>query len=161
MLSRILWISAAGIALVAGILVQDGGSIFRWHDKAHSLKSEHAEHRMDRAIDRSFDKMQVTGPDGREVEVPAETKRELANAVGRLVKAETNLALLRIDDGSEREIEATRDRIADARADIDRLKARIKGAERAARAEHDTLREQIRREVREDVRASVRDAVGS
>jgi len=160
MLSRILWISAAGIALVAGILVQDGGSIFRWHDKAHSLKSEHAEHRMDRAINR-FDKMQVTGPDGREVEVPAETKRELANAVSRLVKAETNLALLRIDDGSEREIEATRDRIADARADIDRLKARIKGAERAARAEHDTLREQIRREVREDVRASVRDAVGS
>jgi uncharacterized membrane protein YccC len=161
MLSRILWISAAAIALVAGMVVQDGDSIFRWHDKAHSLKSEHAEHRMDRAIDRSFEKMQVTGPDGREVEVPAETKRELANAVGRLVKAETDLALLRIDDGSDKEIEAARDRIADARADIDRLKARIKGAERAARVEPEALREQISREVREDVRASVRDAVGS
>lgn len=157
MLSRILWFSVAGIALVAGIVTQDG--IFGWHDKAHSLKSDHAESRIDRAIDRSFEKMEVTGPDGQEVEVPAETKRELADAVGRLVKAEADLAMLRIGDGSEEEIKATRARIADARGDIDRVKARIKSAERAAQTEHDALADEIRREVREDVQASIREAV--
>lgn len=157
MLSRIFWFAVAGIALVAGIATQDG--IFGWHDKAHSLKSDHAESRIDRAIDRSFEKMQVTGPDGEEVEVSAEAKRELAGAVSRLVKAEAELAMLRIGDGSEEGIRATRDRIADARGDIDRVKARIKSAERSAADEHDALAAEIKREVREDVRASIREAV--
>lgn len=157
MLSRIFWFSVAGIALVAGIVTQDG--IFGWHDKAHSLKSDHAESRIERAIDRSFERMEVTGPDGREVEVPAETKRELADAVRRLVKAEADLAMLRIGDGSEEEVKAARDRIADARADIDRVKVQMKSAERAVQTEHDALAEEIRREVREDVRESIREAV--
>ena len=157
MLSRIFWISVAGIALVAGMIVQDG--IFGWHDKAHALKADHAESRIDQAIDRSFDKMEVTAPDGRQVDLPAETKRELAGAVSRLVKAEADLAMLRIGDGSEGEIEAARERIADARADIERVKAQIKSAEQAAKVEHDALREQIQREVRDDVWTAVREAV--
>lgn len=159
MLSRILWISVAGIALVAGMVVQ-GGSIFGWDDRAHvSLRADQSfDSKIDRVIDRSFDKMEVTDAEGRKVEVSAETKRDLAGAVSRLVKAEADLAMLRIGDGSEREIESARDRIADARADIDRAKAQIKSAERAATIERDALREQIQQEVREDVRAAVREA---
>jgi hypothetical protein len=163
MLSRILWIGVAGIAIVAGIAFQDGDRFFGWHDQAreHRLSREEraADSRIDRAIDRSFEKMHVTGPDGEEVEVSAETKRELAGAVSRLVKAEADLAMLRIGDGNEAEIKAARARIADARGDIDRVKARMKSAERAAHSEHDALAEEIRREVREDVRASIREAV--
>ena len=162
MLSRILWIGVAGIAIVAGIAFQDGDRFFGWDDdRSHrsSRADRAAESRIDRAIDRSFEKMEVTGPDGKEVEVSAETKRELADAVSRLVKAEADLAMLRIGDGSEEEIKAARARIADARGDIDRVKARIKSAERAAETEHDALAEEIRREVREDVRASIREAV--
>jgi hypothetical protein len=165
MLSRILWIGVAGIAIMAGIAFQDGDRFFGWHDEAreHRLSREErvADSRIDRAIDRSFDKMEVMGPDGEEVEVSAETKRELAGAVSRLVKAEAELAMLRIGDGSDQEIKAVRDRIADARGDIERVKVRIKSAEGAAKAEHDALAEEIRSEVREDVRESVREAVGN
>lgn len=159
MLSRIFWISVAGIALVAGMVVQ-GDSIFGWHDRAHEMRDSHrADSQIDRIIDRSFDKMQVMGPDGQKVDVPAETKRELAGAVGRLVKAETDLALARMGDDDEQEMSSARDRIADARADIERLKTQIKSTEEAATVDQDALREQIRREVREDVRATVREAV--
>ena len=162
MLSRILWIGVAGIAIVAGIAFQDGDRFFGWDDARDHRSSRvdrAAESRIDRAIDRSFEKMEVTGADGERVEVSAETKRELAGAVSRLVKAEADLAMLRIGDGSDEEIKAARARIADARGDIDRVKARIKSAERAAETEHDALAEEIRREVREDVRASIREAV--
>ena len=164
MLSRILWVGVAGIAIMAGIAFQDGDRLFGWGDaREHrsSKEERNAESRIDRAIDRSFEKLEVTGPDGQEVEVSAETKRELAGAVSRLVKAEADLAMLRIGDGSEEEIKAARDRIADARADIDRVKARIKTNEQAARTEQDALAEEIRSEVRENVRESVREAVGN
>lgn len=159
MLSRIFWFSVAGIALIAGMVFQ-GNSIFGWHDRAHEMRDSHrADAKIDRIIDRSFEKMQVIGSDGQEVEVPAETKREMAGAVSRLVKAEADLALARMGDDEEDEIQSAEARIADARADIDRAKARIKSAERAARSEHDALAEEIKREVREDVRASIREAI--
>ena len=159
MLSRIFWISVAGIALVAGMVVQ-GDSIFGWHDRAHEIRDSHrADSQIDRIIDRSFDKMEVTDAEGRKVEVSAETKRDLAGAVSRLVKAETDLALARMGDDDQQEMSSARDRIADARADIERLKTQIKSAELAARVEHDAVREEIRREIQEDVRASVREAV--
>ena len=162
MLSRILWILAAGIALVAGMLVQDRW-IFGWTDQPDvSAKTEQAvEARVERAIDRSFDKMQVVGPDGSEIDVPGQTKRALAEAVGRLVKAETELAVLRISDGRDEEMQAARARSEQARADVDRLKTEIKRLEKGANRENDALREQIRQEIREDIRASVRDSVRS
>ena len=84
MLSRIMWISVAGIALIAGIAMQDGDWIFGSNDRTEiSSKADRTvEARVDRAIERSFDKMQVTDGDGREIDVPARTKRALADAVG-------------------------------------------------------------------------------
>ncbi|MDP9422481.1 MAG: hypothetical protein M3Q19_06545 [Pseudomonadota bacterium] len=162
MLSRILWISVAGIALVAGIAIQDGGSISEWHARAHALaESDRVDDQADRASERSFDKLQVTGRDGQEIDVPAEAKRAMAEAVGRLVKAEAHLAVVRIGDGNDAELQAANARRDQARADVDRLKAAIKGFERGAQTESNALREQIKREIREDIRASIRDAVRS
>ena len=127
-----------------------------------SVKAERTiEDKVDRAIDRSFDKMQVTGSDGQEMEVPAEAKRAMADAVGRLVKAETDLAIARVGDGSDEEIKAARANREKARADVDRLKEQFEKLDRAASSDNAVLREQIRREIREDIRASVQESVGS
>ena len=66
-------------------MLQDGGWSFGWGDDAEiSVKAERTiEDKVEHAIDRSFDKMEVIGSDGQEIEVPAETKRAMADAVGR------------------------------------------------------------------------------
>ncbi len=162
MLSCIMWISVAGIALVAGMMVQDRW-IFSWadHPQVFSESERAVEGRVERAIERSFDKMQVVDSEGREVDVPAQTKRELAEAVGELVKAETEFALARVSDDSDAERQAAAARRDHARADVNRLRSRIESFERAERSGNDALREQIRREIEEDVRASVSNAVGN
>jgi hypothetical protein len=170
MLSRIFWVGIAGLALVTGMVLQDGDWIFGGNDRSIDASVDRAVDRtvdraadrndraVDRAVDRTVDRMQIVS-DGREIDVPAETKRELAAAVGRLVQAEADHAILRIGDGSSAELQAATVRRDRARADIDRLKAEIKDAEQAARLEHQAVRDQIRREVREDVRDTVREAV--
>ena len=89
MLSRIFWIGIAGIAIVAGMIIQNGRGILSWGDGSDHSRSQRIELRVDAAIDRSVDRMQIVGSDGEEIDVPAEAKRALADAVGRLVKAET------------------------------------------------------------------------
>ena len=159
MLSRIFWIGVAGLAMIAGMAMQD--SIFSWgDDRARvSLASDRdVEARVDRAIDRSFDHMEVVDSDGDQIDVPAETKRALAEAVGRLVKAETELAMLRITDEGEQETRAAQALRDQARADVDRLKAQIESLERSP-VEQEAVRDQVRQEVREEVRTAVREAV--
>ena len=161
MLSRIMWISVAGIALLVGMALQDGAKIFSWADDHAdiSAKTEQAvTESVDRAVASSFDQMTITGPDGEEIDVPPETKRALGEAVGRLVKAETSLAMLRVGDATAEERQAAEARRAQARADVDRLKGEIKRHDHAAVLESEAITEQVRREVREDIRAEIRDA---
>ena len=162
MLSRIFWISLAGIALIGGMILQDGGSIFSWGDQREiSAKAERTiEERVDHAIDRSFDKMEVMGSDGSEIDVPAETKRAMATAVAELVKAEADLAVAKIGESSDEEMKAARARREKARANVDRLETQIRNLDRASPSERDALREQIKRDVQEDVRTTVRESVG-
>ena len=161
MLSRIFWIGLAGIALIAGIAIQDGNRIFSWGDHRDiSEKTDHAiEDRVASALEGSFDGMTVTGEDGEEIDVPSETKRAMALAVGRLVEAETDLAMLRIRDRDDNSIRSATTRRDHARAEVDRLKTEIESFQRAANSDKAALREQIRSEIREDVRAKVREAV--
>lgn len=161
MLSRIFWVGITGIALIVGMVLQDGDSILSWHDHRDVSpdRDRAIEAKVDRAIEDSFDKGQLAGPDGLEIDLPAETKRAMAQAVGELVKAEAEVAVARVgeeDEGAVREATARRDR---ARQEVDRLKAEIKGYERTAQRENDALREQVRREVKEEVRETVRDAI--
>ena len=162
MLSRIMWISVAGLALVAGMALQNDWA-FDWTDdtEVSERAARTVEERVDRVIDRSFENMQVHGSDGEEIDVPAKTKRALADAVTRLVKAETDIALAKVGDDDTAAIAEASVRRDLARADVERLKVEIKNFERAAQSEHDAVQEQIEREIREDVRASVREAVRS
>ena len=161
MLSRIFWVGIAGIALVTGMVLQDGGRIFSMAAESESMEGveESIEASVDRAIDGSFDGMQVMDGDGNEIAVPPETKRALGEAVAQLVKAKADLAILKVRDASHEEIAAAEARSAQARAEVDRLKVQIKGQEQAARAEQDALAAQIERDVREEVRAEIREEV--
>ena len=151
MLSRIFWIGIAGIALLTGIVLQDGDRFFR-SDRGIDIGMDGA---VDRTVDRSVDHLQVVGPEGQQVAVSREDKRALAEAVGRLVKAEADHAVLRIGDASEAEMLAVNARRAQARAEVDRLKAEIKGEEQAA--DSDAIRAEVRREIRDTVREAVRN----
>ena len=161
MLSRIFWLGLAAVALIGGMIWQDGGRILSWGDETQVSGSmdRQIEARIDSAIDRSFDKMEVVGTDGKEIDVAPETKRAMADAVQRLVKAKTELAMLRVQGASDEETRAVEARSDRARADIEWLKGQIKAQEQAATGEQDALRQQIQQEVREEVRTAVRDAV--
>ena len=162
MASRIFWVFIAGLALVTGMVLQDGDRIFTWADDEAgiSAKTERAiDVGVDRVVDNSVYRMQVVGRDGREIDVPSETKRALAEAVGRLVKAEANLTVLAIRDANEEEIAAASVRRDQARTEVETLKAEIERQRQMSRTQSDAISEQIQREVQDDVRAAVRDAV--
>ena len=159
MASRIFWFLVAGFALVGGIIIQDGNGIFSWRDDAdrsHSVE-QRIEARIDQAIERSFDRRQLVVSHGQEVDVPEETKRALADAVRRLVKAETDLALLHIRDGTDEEVQAATIRRDQARAAVETLKANMEGQRDEAQGSQQGLRDEIRAEVREAVRDAVRN----
>jgi hypothetical protein len=160
MLSRIFWFGLAAVALIGGMILQDGGGILSWGDDTHISRSvdQEIEARIERAIDNSFDKMEVIDSSGREIEVSPETRRALANAVGSLVKAKTDLAMLRVRDASDEEIKAAEARSAAARAEVDRLKVEIRAQEQAATNDASAVREKIQQEVRDEVRTAVREA---
>jgi hypothetical protein len=167
MASRIFWVALAGLALIAGIMIQDRDWIFGWDDRSIDASIDRSVDRsvdrtvdrtIDRAVDRAVDGMQVTGPSGRELDVSPQAKRALAEAVGRLVKAKADLAVLRISDASDQEITAAEAVANHARADVDQLKAQIEAQDQAATVQRE-VRDQIRREARDDVRDTVREAV--
>ena len=157
MLSRIFWIGIAGIAIVAGMIMQNGRSILSWCDGPHHARSQRIESRVDAAIDRSVDRMQVVGSDGEEVDVSPEAKRALGDAVGRLVKAETELALLKVRDAGKDEIAAATDRRDRARAEVETLKSRIEDQKTRSDDKRDAIRDQLRDDVRDAVRDVARN----
>lgn len=154
MLSRIFWIGIAGIAIVAGMIIQNGRGILSWGDGSDHSRSQRIESRVDAAIDRSVDRMQIVGSDGEEIDVPAEAKRALADAVGRLVKAETELALLRVREADKKEIEAATVRRDRARAEVETLKSHIERQKALSDGKRDAIRDQIRDDIRDTVRGA-------
>jgi Asp-tRNA(Asn)/Glu-tRNA(Gln) amidotransferase A subunit family amidase len=141
------------------MVLQDG---IGWDDDHDiSMKAERTiEEKVDRAIDRSFDKMTVMGSDGEEIDVPAEAKRAMASAVAELVKAETDLAVARVGEDDEEAVKAARSRREKARAEVDRLEAEIRKLDRASGSDREAIREQFKREVQEDVSGTMKEAVG-
>ena len=170
MLSRIFWVGIAGIALVTGMLLQDGGWIFGSVDRVVDTSIDQTVDRTvdrvtdrvvdqvtDRAADGSVDHMQVVGADGREIAVSPQDKRAFANAIARLVEAEAALAVLKVRDVGGSELQAANARRDAARAEVDRLKAAIKTEDRVGQVSETAVRDQVR----EEIRTSVRDAVGN
>lgn len=156
--SRIFWVFIAGLALVTGMAVQGDGP-FSWDDdEAISERVErHVEGRVDREIDRGIGRVPIIDARGREVDVPDEARRALAEAVGRLVEAEADYAVLRVRDARPEQIAAAKAARDHARAEVEQLKADIKAHEAVVRGERDATRDQTRNDIRE----TVRDAVGN
>ena len=156
MLSRIFWVGIAGLALVTGMVLQGDNWLFGSSDRAIDIGIDRAVDRtVDRAVDRSVDHLQVVGADGQQVVVSPDTKRAMAEAVGRLVKAEADHAVLRIGDASEDEMRSANARRVQARAEVDRLKAEIERQEEASDVA--TVRDEVRREIRDEIREAVRN----
>ena len=157
MASRLFWIFLTGVAIVAGFAVQRRDVLFGWHSDAAT--DRRIEARIDRSIDRNFDHIQVTGSDGKTIDVASETKRALGDAVGQLVSAETQLALVKLRHSSEAEVrQATASRDA-ARAEVDRLKDQIDREKPLSDGDRDVVRDQIQQKIRDDIRESIRSAV--
>jgi hypothetical protein len=147
----------AGIAIVAGFALQQRDILFAWG--SDSATDRGIEARIDRSVDRSLSRMEVVGSDGKTIDVPPETKRALADAVGRLVSAETQLALAKVRHANESELrQATLSRDS-ARAEVDRLKDRIDQEKQLSGRDRAVAREQIRQQVRDDIRESIRSAI--
>jgi hypothetical protein len=159
MASRLFWIFVAGIAIVAGFALQQRDILFAWGSDSDTDRG--IESRIDRSIDRSLSRMEVVGSDGRAIDVAPETKRALADAVGRLVSAETHLVLAKVRHANESELrQATLNRDS-ARAEVDRLKDRIDQEKQLSGRDRALVREQIRQKVRDDIRESIRSAIRS
>lgn len=163
MLSRLFWIGLAGLALVIGMLLQDGGHIFSFAD-SHGDITARTERAIDRSIDRAVDRavdssVVVVGPDGEQVDADPATKRALAAAVGELVKAEADLAILDAKGARPDALGAAKARRDGARAEVDRLKAQIKGEDvNSKQVDEAAIRAQVESSVRDDVRDAIRDA---
>lgn len=165
MASRMFWIFLVAVALVAGTLFQGRDFILGWSgdsavERAIETKVENAvETQVEEAIEGSFERAQVVDSDGRTMQVAAETRHELGNAVSRLVSAETELALMRVrgaSDGAEAAARARRDA---AKADVEQLKAEIKRQDASSTPDRDLIRQQVQEDVRSTVRETVRSAV--
>lgn len=158
MLSRIFWVGIAGLALVTGMVLQGDFGLLGFGDRAIDTRIDRTVDRtVDRAVDRSVDHLRVVGADGRQVTISPDTKRALVEAVGRLAKAEADHAVLRIGDAGEEEMRTATARRAEARAEVDRLKAEIERQEEAAATDRDAIRDEVRREIRDSVREAVRN----
>lgn len=174
MASRIFWVMIAGLALVTGMVLQDGVSIFGWNDRVSERVDRAVDRSVDRSIDRTVDRsvdrtvnrldpgldrtmdhVQVVGAGGHEMQVSSQTKRQMAEAVGRLVKAEADLAVLKVRDGSDEEVQAASLRRDQARTEVETLKAQIEQQDSLSQGDRDAVRDTIR----EDIRDTVRDAV--
>ena len=150
MLSRILWIGLAGIALIAGAILQNRDGLLDWTDRHHPAAIE-------RAVDVGVDTVPIVVTDARQNRVSPDAKRALDEAVHRLLKAETELALVRVRDGSDEARQAAETRRNEARTDVDRLARQIEHKNDGAKVDRDA----IRNEVRDEVRAALHDALGN
>lgn len=161
MLSRLFWVGIAGVALVTGMVLQDGDRILAWgHDSGISRGAERAiGEGIERSVEGGLERMQVVDSEGREIDVPPDTRRAFADAVGRLVKAEADLAVVKVRDGADAELQAANARRDAARAEVDQLKNAITAQGQAAALEQDAVRTTVRQEVRDQIRTTVREAV--
>lgn len=155
MLSRIFWIALAGVALIGGIIYQNGSLI----DLGHSdlVREQAIEAKIGRTVENHLaDHVTVVTADGHDVTVPRETKKALGEAVSELVAAKAELAILRARNADTAEIQAVERRSEQARARVERLKEDIDEQKRLSHGDRDAIRTQIREDVREAVRGSLR-----
>jgi len=155
MASRIFWILLAGAALATGMVVQDGSRIFSWDDGDHH-KAVRAEvnREIDREMDKSLKEKDVVTFEGNEIRVTPEQEHALTQAIARLVKAESDLAIMKVRNPSDAEVQAAKTQRDQARTEIEQLKAQIHDQQASRKDAEEARREasEIRDEIREAIR---------
>ena len=154
MLSRLLWIGFAVLALVGGILFQNRMFFTGAH---HEDKDQAIEARVGSVIDSKIaDRMTVVSAEGRSIDIPRETKQAMAAAIHSYISARAELALLRARNAQPQDIQAAQQRSDTAHAQIERVKAQIDEQRQLSERDRDALRSHIQNEVRQAVRDTVR-----
>lgn len=160
MAGRFVSLLIGGAAIVAGMAVQgdlDIGDDSNDRGEARVERSERAERKFDRRVDRIVDRA-TRGIDSRgDDDVPIEEnpviRRHMVGAIAELLRAEVNLATAQNDDklpkAALEQVEKRRDA---AKLAVDRLADEAKAVSRDDR-------EEIRENLREEVRDAVRDGV--
>ena len=151
MLSRILWIGLAVLALVGGIIYQSGAiHALRHSDGSHG-------HLIASVVESGVaDHMTVINANGEKVDLPREQKQELASALGEFAAAKADLALLRARNADANEIAAAEQRSERARAQVHKVRDQIHGVEDRGAVDRDALRTNAQDSVRQAVRDSIR-----
>ena len=154
MLSRILWAGAAGLALLTGMMLQNGASFFPWrHQSEVTASTEQVlEARIEKTIDRTFHKTDVVTVDGREIHVSRAQKDAMANAIGRLAKADAQLVALKIRNAAPEELAAAKAERDQANTEVAQIQSGMSVQGDAQQATRDAIRERIQAEIRDDVR---------
>ena len=146
MAGRIFWIGVAGAALSPGWWFRTATGL--WHcRRIRGFEQDRSSSRPQRRSRRRPQCRQNTDhrPRRTQIDVPPESKRDFADAVGRLVKAEADLCVLRVRDGNRQERAAARARRDHARAEVETLKDAIEQHEKARRSPRTDSRQRPRR----------------
>ena len=159
-MGRFGYFMVAGAAIVTGMVVQgdiDFGSDHGGHGRTVEFRSDgdgDIDRAVDRIVDRATDRIEIRGDDGEAVVADAATKRALAHAVAELVRAESSLVALKMDDDIPaavlKQAEQRRD---SAKQAVERI---AHDAKAGSRGDRDALRQNIRDQVRDDVRSAAR-----
>ena len=159
MLSRILWAGAAGLALLTGMMLQNGARFFTWGHKSEVTRSteQRLEARIEKTIDRAFDKTDVVTVDGRQIHVSRAQKDAMADAIGRLSKAEAQLVQAKIRNAAPEELAAAQSERDQAKTEVIQMESGMSLDGDAQQATRDAIRERIQAEIRDSVRDAAHD----
>lgn len=160
MAGRIAWILAGGAAVVGGMMMQDR-VMFGWDDEPRAERQRDAkmEARVDvgsivnEVIDDQTDRLTVVGKDGAAIDATPQLKKQMAQAVAELVKAEAALAVADFRDQPRDQIRAARDRRDLAERRVDQLARQLKDRE-----QRETVGDR-KHEIRDRVRSEIRDSL--
>lgn len=157
MAGRIAWILAGGAAVVGGMMMQDR-IMFGWDPD--EPKTEHAAKVeigsiVNEVIDDQTDRLTVVDEDGAAIDATPELKKQMAQAVAELVKAEAALAVADFRDQPRGQMRTARDRRDQAERRVDQLARQLKDRE-----QRETVRDR-KHEIRDRVRSEISDALPS
>jgi vacuolar-type H+-ATPase subunit F/Vma7 len=115
------------------------------------------EARIEKTIDGTFHKTDVVTVDGREIHVSRAQKDAMADAIGRLAKADAQLVAIKIRNAAPEELAAATSERDEAKTLVMQMQSGMSQQGDAQQATRDAIRERIRAEIRDNVRDAAHD----
>ncbi len=159
MAGRLGYFLIGGAAIFAGMVVQGDIDLDDDDVVVHRVtKSDRGDRTIDRRIDRIIDRatrgIDSRGEDDQPIEQNPVIRRQMAGAIGELIRAEVSLAKAKSDDKLPKAaLDQVEQRREAAKLAVDRLADEAKAV---SRDDRDEIRENLRDEVRESVRDALR-----